>query len=117
MPRCERWSHRCRAEPCRNPVPADVGTDRRLLEEKPLLSDCVHESLTHFLESQPLPRPLAPVDLFVDIGKHGHGPSVARLRQHGVTPKVIDEQINRHRLNVVRRSAPSCAGGGAGSWC
>jgi serine/threonine protein kinase len=85
------------------PVPAEVGADRQLLEESPLLSDCVEDSLNHFLASEPLPRKLSPVDLFVDIGKHGHGPSVSRLRQHGVTPEVLETQVSRRNLPVVRR--------------
>src|SRR5262249_37111977 len=72
-----------------DPVSADVGVDRHLLNANPLLSDCVEDSLRHFIKLAPLPRKLSPVDIFVDIGQHGHGPSVARLRKHGVTPEVL----------------------------
>ncbi len=86
-------------------VPAEVGADRQLLRENPLLSDCIEDSLSHFLASEPLPRKLSPVDVFVDIGKHGHGPSVARLREHGVTPDVLEAQVSRRNLPLVRRKA------------
>jgi serine/threonine protein kinase len=43
------------------------------------------------------------VDIFVDIGQHGHGPSVARLREHGVTPEELEKRVEKHGLRVVRR--------------
>jgi serine/threonine protein kinase len=86
-----------------DPVNADVGVDRHLLRANPLLSDCVEDSLSHFIKLAPLPRKLSPVDIFVDIGQHGHGPSVARLRKHGVTPEVLEKRIEKHGLAVVRR--------------
>jgi serine/threonine protein kinase len=86
-----------------DPLGADVGADRNLLNADPLLSDCVQDSLSHFRKLAALPRKLAPVDIFVDIGQHGHGPSVARLRKHGVTPEALERQIEKHGLSVVRR--------------
>jgi serine/threonine protein kinase len=86
------------------PVAADVGVERQLLQEQPLLSDCVEDSLSHFLEAGPLPRKLSPVDLFVDIGQHGHGPSVARLREHGVTPEELERRVQKQRLRLLRRT-------------
>jgi serine/threonine protein kinase len=85
------------------PVAADVPIRRHVLEDSPPLSDCVADSLSHFLESGPLPRKLAPADLFVDIGTHGHGPSVARLRQHGVTAEEIERRVRKAGLSVLRR--------------
>lgn len=85
------------------PVDPDVGMDRHVLQEQPLLSDCVHDSLDQFLKSGPLPRKLSPVDVFVDIGKHGHGPSVARLREHGVTPEEIEQRVKKYKLSIIRR--------------
>jgi serine/threonine protein kinase len=88
------------------PVPPQVDRDRRLLRETPLLSDCIRDSLSQFMEAAPLPRKLSPVDVFVDIGKHGHGASVARLRQHGVTAEKIEELVKKRRLSVIRRQKP-----------
>jgi hypothetical protein len=86
------------------PVAPDVPPDRRLvLEERPLLSDCVEESLEHFRELEDLPRRISPADMFVDIAKHGHGPSVVRLREHGVGEQEIEEQVRRLGLSVLRR--------------
>jgi hypothetical protein len=87
-----------------DPVDPDVPPDRRLvLEESPLLSDCVEDSLEHFRELASLPRRISPADVFVDIAKHGHGPSVARLRQHGVGEREIEDQVHRLGLSVLRR--------------
>jgi serine/threonine protein kinase len=88
-----------------DPVPADVGVDRHLLKANPLLSNCVEDSLSHFIKASPLPRKLSPVDIFVDIGQHGHGPSVARLRKHGVTPKELEKRVEKYGLSVLRRPA------------
>jgi hypothetical protein len=85
------------------PVAADVPVTRSVLEEEPLLSDCVAESLGQFLGQKSLPRKLTPADLFVDIAKHGHGSSVARLRQHGIGPAEIDAQVRKLGLSVLRR--------------
>jgi serine/threonine protein kinase len=88
-----------------DPLEGDVPVTRHVLDDAPLLSDCVADSLEQFRRSQPLPRRLNPADLFVDIGKHGHGPSVARLREHGVTAEELDRQVTRRGLSVVRRKA------------
>jgi serine/threonine protein kinase len=88
-----------------DPIAADIGLDRHLLNANPLLSDCVEDSLQHFIQSAPLPRKLSPVDVFVDIGQHGHGPSVARLREHGVTAEELERRIKKYRLSVLRRQS------------
>src|SRR5262249_53558183 len=86
------------------PVDPEVPKDRRLvLEESPLLSDCVEQSLELFRELEDLPRKISPADMFVDIAKHGHGASVARLREHGVGEREIEEQVRRLGLSVLRR--------------
>jgi hypothetical protein len=43
--------------------------------------------------------------MFVDVAKYGHGPSVARLRQHGVGPAEVEEQVQKLGLSVLRRTA------------
>jgi hypothetical protein len=83
------------------PVPASVSTAPELLEEAPLLSDCVAESLARFKQLEPLPRKIGPADIFVDVAKHGHGPSVARLRHHGIGPAQIDERVKQLGLSVL----------------
>jgi hypothetical protein len=85
------------------PVAADVPVSRAVLEEEPLLSNCVAESLGQFLEQKSLPRKLSPADVFVDIAKHGHGSSVARLRQHGIGPAEIDARVRKLGLSILPR--------------
>jgi hypothetical protein len=53
----------------------------------------------------PLPRKISPADLFVDVAKHGRGPSVARLREHGVNPALVEEKVQKLGLSVLRRTA------------
>ena len=81
---------------------AEVPRENRLvLEEKPLLSDCVADSLEHFKELQPLPRRISSADMFVDIARYGHGESVSRLRHHGVGKKQIEERVQELGLVVL----------------
>jgi hypothetical protein len=87
-----------------DPIDAAVtGESRLVLQENPLLSDCVADSLEHFKEIPALPRKLSAADIFVDIAKHGHGESVSRLRQHGIGKKEIEERVSKLGLPVLRR--------------
>jgi CHAT domain len=79
--------------------------NRALLEEKPLLSDCVADSLEHFKELHPLPRRISSADMFVDIAKHGHGESVSRLRHHGIRKKQIEERVQKLGLLILQRNS------------
>lgn len=74
------------------PVDSSVPTSHQLLQEKPLLSDCVAESLNGFHQLPTLARKLSPADIFIDIAIHGHGASVERLRAHGVTAAQIAQR-------------------------
>jgi hypothetical protein len=86
------------------PVDSNVLADKQLvLEESPLLSDCVAESLEHFRDLNELPRKITPADLFVDIAKNGHGESVARLRRHGMGAREIEERVSKLGMSVIRR--------------
>jgi hypothetical protein len=89
-----------------DPIDAQVPRENRLvLEESPLLSDCVADSLEHFKELHPLPRKISPADMFVDIAKHGHGESVSRLRQHGIGKKEIEARVQEFGLRILRRES------------
>jgi serine/threonine protein kinase len=85
------------------PAVGEIPIARHVLDDNPPLSDCVAESLNQFRQSQPLPRKLAPADIFVDIGMHGHGPSVSRLREHGVSVEELERQVRRQGVTVLRR--------------
>ncbi len=98
--------HSMPAQALPDPIDAAVPKESRLvLEESPLLSDCVADSLEHFRGLTTLPRKISSVDMFVDIAKHGHGESVSRLRQHGVGKKEIEERVSKLGLPVLRRNA------------
>jgi hypothetical protein len=86
-----------------DPIAADVSKESRLvLEEKPLLSDCVADSLEHFKGVHPLPRRISSTDMFIDIARYGHGESVSRLRQHGIGKKQIEERVQKLGLTVLQ---------------
>lgn len=86
------------------PVSAGIEVNRQVLDESPLLSDCVADSLSHFRALASLPRRISPSDIFVDVAKHGHGPSVAKLREYGVGPAEIDSEVQRLGLSVIMRT-------------
>jgi hypothetical protein len=93
------------AEALPEPIDTTISKEKRLvLGEKPLLSDCVADSLEHFRELDPLPRRISPADMFVDIAKYGHGESVSRLRQHGVGKREIEERVQELGLPVLHRN-------------
>jgi hypothetical protein len=87
------------------PAAADVPITRAVVEEAPLLSDCVADSLSQFQSQAPLPRKITPADVFVDIAKHGHGESVRRLREHGIGPREIEEKVRGAGVSVIRPRA------------
>lgn len=89
------------------PDPADAGipVDRTVLQAQPMLSDCVRESLSEFRKIGS--EKVRPVDLFVDVAKYGHGPSVVRLREHGIDPAAMERIVSKLGLRVIRREANS----------
>jgi hypothetical protein len=38
-------------------------------------------------------RKIGPTDIFVDISKHGHGPSIELLREKGIGPAAIESRV------------------------
>lgn len=82
-------------------------TENTLFEDKPALSGCVKDSVSSYLKAGELKRELTPVDMFIDIGKHGKGKSVARLREHGVDVKMLEDVASRLGFDLVRRPEPA----------
>jgi serine/threonine protein kinase len=91
------------------PAPRGIPIDRTVLKERPLLSDCVRQSLGEFRKLPLGSQKVRPVDLFVDVAKFGHGPSVVKLRQHGVDPDAVERIVNQLGLSVIRRETPAKA--------
>jgi hypothetical protein len=77
------------------PEPSDlfVTNERQVLDEEHLLSDCVAESLGAFAGAGNPGQEVRPADIFVDITKYGHGPSVDSLRKHGIGPAEIESKV------------------------
>lgn len=104
-PSLQRLLRTIPSEALPEPASADVPLTQAVLEEEPLLSDCVADSLAQFQSQGPLPRKITPADVFVDIAKHGKGESVRRLRQHGIGPKEIEEKVRGAGVSVIRPRA------------
>jgi len=85
------------------PIAEDVPVERRIMQETPLLSDCVENALRHLGTQDNLKRGLGVEDVFVDVAKYGRGPSVQRLRAHGVSPERIDRYLDQLGLEVASR--------------
>lgn len=85
-------------------VDSSILPSRELLDEEPLLSSCVADSLNGFHKLQSLDKKLSPTDIFVDIAIHGHGPSVERLRQHGVSAVQIAQRARDLGIAPLERA-------------
>lgn len=88
------------------PDPEDdmyVTNEPRLLHDHVVVSETIAESLRGFGRRVDPNRKITPTDIFVDISKHGDGPSVSLLRQHGVGPAEIDEKIASLGIKVSHR--------------
>ncbi len=90
-----------------DPLPVDRPVEiKPLHEEKPELSPCVRESLTALGAASSGTRRITPVDLFVDLSRHGAGSTVSMLRSQGYTRDKIDQLLNEQYpsdpLNVTR---------------
>ncbi len=78
-----------------------VTNEPLLLDEAHSLSDCVAESLGAFARTALAGRKVAPIDIFVDISKNGHGTSVESLRKHGIGPAEIDTTVSSLGVKVL----------------
>ncbi|MGA2253314.1 MAG: serine/threonine-protein kinase [Thermoguttaceae bacterium] len=75
----------------------------QILVEKPLLSNCIENAFNHLGQHAVQGRKLATEDVFVDVAKFGTGPSVARLRDYGVTPQIMDRLVAQLGWKVIQR--------------
>jgi hypothetical protein len=85
------------------PIGENVPREGRILEEEPLLSTCVENALLHLSEGTGPEHKLSTAEVFLDVAKHGTGASVARLREHGMTPEKIDQLARESGWEVRER--------------
>lgn len=85
------------------PAAADLPTQSQILQDAPRLSRCVANALLQLGAAKPAWHKLAPEEVFVDIARYGTGPSVVKLRAHGVSPEWIDRSVRQLGWKVVRR--------------
>ncbi len=86
-----------------DPAEADFSDGGRILQDGPKLSTCVENALLHLGEAKGPGHKLGAEEVFVDVAKFGTGPSVIRLRSHGVTPEMIDGFVRQLGWQVVHR--------------
>jgi len=86
-----------------DPAQAQRGDEDTVLLDNPPLSTCVTESVDSFLRVPKGNRKITPADMFFDIGQHGHGSCVARLRDHGVDSKRLEVIVEAEGLDILRR--------------
>jgi hypothetical protein len=87
------------------PAPLDEGVRAAPppLTFRPDLSSCVADSIAHLSVARPPARNIGPLDMFVDIVRYGTGPSVVRLRAHGIGRAEIDELVGRRGWHIIGR--------------
>jgi hypothetical protein len=74
-----------------------------LLSEDYRLSSCVEDSFRALVPKTTSQRKLSSVDVFIDLAKHGHGNSVAQLREHGITSEKVNQTVKELNLNPIER--------------
>jgi hypothetical protein len=72
---------------------------------QPDFSSCVADSIAQLSTARTPDRMIGPLDMFIDIARHGTGPSVARLRAHGIDRAEIDELVKQRGWHVIGRKA------------
>ncbi len=85
------------------PISEEVPRESSILQEEPQLSTCVENALSHLGKKANPHHKLSVAEVFVDVAKHGTGPSVAHLREQGITPEKIDGLVEELRWEVRER--------------
>jgi len=83
------------------PTPGSVATEPYVAKEAPWLSHCVSSAIRRLGAVLPAGRKLTAADIFAEIALNGSGESVRLLREHKVTPDVIEGIIATESLDVV----------------
>ncbi len=88
-----------------DPVPVSGKPEIADLDRKqPPLSPCVTHTTNALGRAAAEPEQITPLDLFVDLTRHGGGSTVSTMRSHGITPDRIDQLLNRLDLTPLKRS-------------
>jgi hypothetical protein len=95
------------------PTPGSVATEPYVAEERPWLSHCVNSAIRRLGAALPADRKLTAADIFAEIALNGSGESVRLLREHQVTPEVIERILATEHLDLVatrgqRNGSPRC---------
>src|SRR5262245_18316762 len=84
-------------------ISEDCPRESTILQEEPQLSTCVENALAHLGKRADPHHKLSTAEVFVEVAKHGIGPSVAHLREQGITPEKIDRLVEELGWEVRER--------------
>jgi hypothetical protein len=104
IPELMHWIRQVAPEALPEPIDANIEPNRRLLRKPFPISSCIEDSLENLAPKVTSQRRLASEDLFVDIARHGTGPSVHRLRTHGIDRESIHRIVHQLGWHLLERN-------------
>ena len=73
-----------------------------ITEEQPWLSHCVSSSIIRLSKALSTGKQMTSLDVFTDIARNGNGQSVQLLRQHDITPDIIEKILQEEKLSPLQ---------------
>lgn len=95
IPELMRWIGQVAPGALPEPIDANIEPNRVLLRRPFPISSCIEDSLESLAPKVTSQRRLESEDLFVDIARYGTGPSVRRLRTHGIDHDSIHKIVQQ----------------------
>lgn len=84
-----------------SPSKLNVNRTQHAIEDPPLLSNCLSESLYRFGRLVAVPRKVSSIDVFVDVAVSGHGPSVQQLQRAGFGPARVIDAVESLGIQII----------------
>jgi hypothetical protein len=103
MPELMRWIRRIAPRALPEPIDENIEPNRRLLWKPFPISSCIEDSLENLTPKVTSHRRLGSEDLFVDIARYGTGPSIRRLRTHGIDRESIHRIVHQLGWHIIER--------------
>ena len=103
LPELMRWIGRVAPGALPESVEPHIEPDRALFRTPFLISSCIEDSLESLAPKTTSQRRLASEDVFVDIARYGTGPSVRRLRSHGIDRDSIHKIVQQLGWHILER--------------
>ena len=103
IPELVRWIGQIAPGALPEPIGVDIEPNRELLRKSFPISSCIEDSLENLTPKVTSQRRLASEDLFVDIARHGTGPSIRRLRTHGIDRESVHRIVQQLGWHILER--------------